>query len=305
MKVLTVATENSGYYEVLVESCQRYGLDLHTLGFGEKWRGFTWKFFLVRQFLDRLDSREVVLFADGFDTCALADESVITTRFRSFNKDIVISSETRLNLHSQWAYKQVFGVPCNGENINSGLYIGYAGALRGMFQRLCTHFDCNNLKLDDQEQMMYLCRNDNEFFSQHVAVDSRSLLFLTIVPKNIAVPTVDYTDHRLFELQDHQIVVTETQTSPVFIHGPCFANLDAVLKVYRFTLPSSRWKRGLLYYPKAVQTYAVYFRNYLLFIVCVCCLCVCLYYYSTLPQYHSGKPSSSRSTSSRLNGLMR
>ncbi len=83
MIVVTVATHERGYFKFLKESCKKHNLDLHVLGMGKVWEGFQWKYSLMKQFLRTRPVDEVVVFVDGYDVFALADEKTIESRFKS------------------------------------------------------------------------------------------------------------------------------------------------------------------------------------------------------------------------------
>lgn len=51
LHIVTVATESKYYFPYLVESCKKYGKELEVLGYGEKWKGFNWRFKLMIEYL--------------------------------------------------------------------------------------------------------------------------------------------------------------------------------------------------------------------------------------------------------------
>ena len=63
--VVTVANKSDGYYKILKQSCILNGCKLTTLGFGEKWGGFVWKYTQMQKFLKTVDPTDIVIFVDG------------------------------------------------------------------------------------------------------------------------------------------------------------------------------------------------------------------------------------------------
>ena len=67
LHIVTVATHSKFYFPYLIESCKRNGSELVILGYGEKWKGFTWRFKLVIEYLKKLNKNDIVCFIDGYD----------------------------------------------------------------------------------------------------------------------------------------------------------------------------------------------------------------------------------------------
>lgn len=164
MIIVTVATHDSGYFEVLKESCVRYGHRLQVLGYGEPWQGFGRRLQLIREFLETLHAEEIVVFMDAYDTFVVADESTILARFHALQSPIVISTQQFDSLLVKYSYHKTFGAPCRGQKICAGMYMGYAQALIGLFAESCSEFDCDNVQLDDQRMLMSMCKLPGGYF---------------------------------------------------------------------------------------------------------------------------------------------
>ena len=65
--IVTIATESKFYFPYLIKSCEKNGIKLTILGYGEKWKGFNWKFKLVLEFLKKINKNDIVCFIDGYD----------------------------------------------------------------------------------------------------------------------------------------------------------------------------------------------------------------------------------------------
>jgi len=54
LHIVTVATESKYYFPYLVQSCERNGIKLKVLGYGEKWLGFNWRLRKMIEYLKTL-----------------------------------------------------------------------------------------------------------------------------------------------------------------------------------------------------------------------------------------------------------
>ena len=86
IKFITVATHSDFYFPVLKESCLKNNIELIVLGFGEKWKGFTWRFDLLRKYISKLDPDEIIIVGDAFDVIILNTNDIIN-KFLSLGID--------------------------------------------------------------------------------------------------------------------------------------------------------------------------------------------------------------------------
>lgn len=66
----TVATENVGYFNEMLESCTRHDISMTVLGMGQKWEGFVWKWKLVLRSLlqaTHIADEDFVGVVDAYD----------------------------------------------------------------------------------------------------------------------------------------------------------------------------------------------------------------------------------------------
>ena len=54
MKLVTVATHAERYFPYLKLSVEKYKYELVVLGWGEEWKGFVWRFHLLKDYLNSL-----------------------------------------------------------------------------------------------------------------------------------------------------------------------------------------------------------------------------------------------------------
>jgi hypothetical protein len=183
MRLVTVATHSERYFPYLKESAQKNGHSLVILGWGEKWKGFTWKFHLMREYLDSVPDSELVCFVDGYDVIILQRPERIEQKFQELTRgnpnQILISRETFPedivgNTYVYALQSSVFQ-KCNNEFLNTGTYMGSAKTLRGLFQELCNEFDCKADK-DDQILLQEFC----QLHSSQFTTDTKSSVFLVL-----------------------------------------------------------------------------------------------------------------------------
>ena len=162
LEVITVATRSDdgalelGRVRLLQESCARNGFRLSILGAGETWRGFGTKLRLLREHIREYPEGALVLFTDAYDTMFLPCRDSIVSRFALFRSPIVFSAEKVCwpdgYLESLYPRSTVTGASPGDSRIgalrpwppfespfrflNSGSYMGYAGAIREALSEL-------------------------------------------------------------------------------------------------------------------------------------------------------------------------
>jgi len=281
---VTVATHNEGYYEDLIQSCKRNKIDLIVLGYGKKWQGFSWKFSLMKEFVDNLENDDdVVIFLDAYDIIATQDSSVIKERFLEFDSPLVFSIEKlyKGNYYLEYARKKMFG-HCSKAHVNSGAYIGYVYALKKLFAYICRQFDCHDPKfsqLDDQMIFTSIC-NDDEFVNKYIKFDYRFYIFYTIhFPSNILVLTdnVFEPNDNLHEIKDGKLYLKQSNISPCFIHGNGNVNMDFLIDLYK--LPKIKQERKFFLVKRItyiLQFFKLEISIIIIFLVLVGILIFCL-----------------------------
>ena len=157
--IVTVANKSDGYYEILKESCIRNGCNLITLGFGEKWGGFVWKYKKLQEFLKTIDPSDIVVFVDGFDVIMVDYIDTFIAKYKKFNKSIVFSIINDLDIMKYFAKKVFNTIKYKGSEywLCSGLYVGKAVDLINMFDMMNIDSDTTN---DDQLLLTQFYVND-------------------------------------------------------------------------------------------------------------------------------------------------
>lgn len=216
MKVVSVATHSTRYFPLFIQSLERNNIDYKILGFGQKWKGFSWRFSLVYDYINSLSDNDIVMFTDAFDCMLLSDMNEIESKFKKSNKEFIISAESEQ--YSLWAYffNKVFD-KCNNNLLNAGLYIGYVYKLKEILQELLNTYkkDDND---DDQQLFTSYCKNNN------IYIDTKHEIFFNY---NSTSNNISY------EIKNKRIYIPKYDTYPC-VYGfpgsyPCISNNDNII----------------------------------------------------------------------------
>lgn len=236
---ISVATHNEGYYDAFVESCRRNEIELVILGYGQPWQGFAWRFLLMKNYLERLNNEDIVIFLDAYDMIATQHASIIQERFLQFQTPVLFSTENvlRKDFLTHYIRKGVFG-HCPKADISGGAYMGHVYALKQMYTYICQKYDCSSKtfsQLDDQKILTSLC-NDTQFAEPPIAFDHSSSIFYTV---SLPISTFQllfsnkfYPDDEHHYIQNNQLYLQQTNQSPCFIHGIANTNMDFLIDLY-------------------------------------------------------------------------
>lgn len=228
LKVVTVATHSERYFPILVQSCERFGLELVILGWNSKWTGFTYKFDLVKQFLKQQDPDTLVVFVDAYDVVFLQPAQVIIDNFIKSNAKIIIAKDWNLMFHYELGARVGFGL-CNGTRINSGTYMGKVAHLIQMFDTMCNHnAGCKDHEQDDQVMITNYCK----LYPDLVSIDLSMQLFIAVSSEKNSV--LDLKAAKL-SIIDNQLVYDQ-RLSPCIIHVPFNTRIDQLLKDLGFDI---------------------------------------------------------------------
>jgi hypothetical protein len=257
---VSVATHKEDYYDAFVESCRRNEIELVILGYGQPWKGFAWRFLLMKDYLETLDNQDIVVFLDAYDIIATQNASTIQARFLEFQSPMLFSTEQiqRKDFLTHYVRDGVFG-KCPDADICGGAYMGYVYALKKMYHYICQTYDCGSQefsRMDDQKILTSLC-NDPYFTEPQIAYDHSSSIFYTIP---LPISTWDlffsnkfHIDDDQHYIQNHQLYLKKNNQSPCFIHGMANKNIDNLIDLYRLpprTSVSSAYhiKKNLYYW---------------------------------------------------------
>lgn len=175
MRLVTVATKSEDMFPILKKASDRLGYDLVVLGWGQAWRGFAWRWSLLKEYMRTIPPNELVVWCDAYDVLPIAPPAEVEARYRRLGAPMVMSVEDpEVSPVELYLRRRLYGKPCRDNVfINGGLYMGTAGVLLEMIRVLQDEVGMRDTD-DDQRLMNSLCRTN---FMRHVAFDHRSTIF--------------------------------------------------------------------------------------------------------------------------------
>ena len=273
--VVTVANEPKYYFPYLVESCKKHGKELEILGYGEKWKGFSWKFKLMIEYLKKLPKTDIVCFVDGYDVLCVRDLNEMKKIFLEItNKtgcEIIIGinkGETKKYI-AEFLGNVFFG-SYNGYSINSGMYIGYVNDLLKIING-CYQIN-NKDDADDQVLMIQYFNKSNT----NIYVDSNSDIFLTLFEPLTEI-------EKYVEISKDTNILTYKSSKPFFLHANGYGYLDELIKKLGYPIEPNKIKNQLFYnfFEKKICTYAfMILKDNIVLIIFFIILCFLIFYIS-------------------------
>ena len=259
MKVITVATHPDRYYESLLDSAKKNDIDITVLGMGEKWQGFGWKFTKMIEYLEKVNKNEIVMFIDAYDVIFLDNVKKIEEKFLEIKKKnnfkILIGVDLiPNNRFHRYAYKKIFSSN-NPNNINSGVYIGYAKDIYSVLSNIKKNNDLNNM--DDQKMFINEHNKDSSIFY----FDKNNEIILNIFGNFLdGKPDFNRFNFDLIENKNSvKLFNKKNNTYPMILHGPGNANLDDVILKYNYKLTNKNNDSRINYTFSTIKNYYKYF----------------------------------------------
>lgn len=176
--IVTVATDEDKMW-ALQKTAERYNVTVHNLGKESDWfdpmEGLAGmpKVDMMVEFTKDLPTDDIVLFVDGYDTFLADNPITILERWHDFNVDILFGAEDNFwpnndTLKAEFDKLHPYAVY---PYLNSGLYMGYAGAIHSFLTEEIT-----GISQDDQNhcQLIYI-----EWLKKDlsIALDQESYIF--------------------------------------------------------------------------------------------------------------------------------
>jgi hypothetical protein len=235
VRLLTFATDPNGYYNILLQSAQKNGYEVKTLGMGQKWGGLMTKYQYTNDYIQSLpesQNDDVIVFLDGYDTFVLQEKDNLMDRYNSFGKPLVFSTQWNRKNSDKFTHFLISTFSSGHKDVyNSGAYMGPVWALKEKFKLICNVCDCNMLSLNDQKELNRVRNIKPEFFEKYTAVDKEGYIFMNASYYSCAAygPILRnipwFTDIDV-EKKNGQIINKNTGIEPIFISGPGNVNLE-------------------------------------------------------------------------------
>jgi hypothetical protein len=215
--IITVATDNDYYLPYLIESCKRHNKEIIILGYGEEWKGFTWRFELLLTFLKNTNPNDIICFVDGYDVICTRNLNELPDEFirlkEQHNCKMICGSSVPQNLYYYYYNYLYFGL-CKNKLLNAGNYIGYS---KDIYAILNTIYKYNLTTTDDQLLLTKYCNK----YKKDIYIDKKNELFW--VPINSLVEI----DKNSYIIKNNNVIVNNQR--PFFVHGPAATYLDEII----------------------------------------------------------------------------
>jgi hypothetical protein len=273
MKLVTVATHSDVYFPFLLESCKRYGAELNVLGWNQKWKGYLWKFQLVKDFISGLEDDEVVCFVDAYDVILTRPLKELEQAFRSLSiinqVGLVVGCDHFVNPFYTLINKFVFG-KCHNKPLNSGTYIGYVKNIKELINDVLPQ--SHKLLANDQVAFTHFCKSN----PQKVFIDCDNIIFLTILnPLNSVV------DKNMFINTKKEVIYKGAR--PFFVHGNGNTSLNELIKALNYSMTKEDEtkirKANIQFIKHKVIHYLPHFF-YVFLVIFIICFIICYYLYT-------------------------
>ncbi|MXN64270.1 hypothetical protein GR183_05090 [Stappia sp. GBMRC 2046] len=234
MKFITVDTAASPKLERLMRSCRHHAIPLEVIGEGRPYPGHGAKIEYVIEYLSAQDPDEVVMYVDGYDVVLLANSEEIERKFREFGHPFVFSTEQNCNVNGGlFARFPVWFRYPKGKRpyrfINAGTFIGKAGYMRDLLQRL-------DAALAPSDQTVI-----NQYYVHHpaeLALDHDHEIF-TCTAGRTGLEDEDY------RVENGRLLNVVTNTFPCVLHcpGKNFIGLEKI--VSKLAIAGAPYKAGV------------------------------------------------------------
>ena len=217
--LITYANKPHEGLDMLKKSAEKFGVKLNVLGMNDpddvghgKGGRFGRKLNAAKMFVATVDADDIVAFVDGFDVLVTGTESEMVARFLEFGKSVVFSAENACAPECNTnGFRTSFNDLFPGETlryINSGTYIGYAGAISSVLDNGDASFETG---IDDQTYMQGAFLDNRS----DMTLDTRASIFYVC-----SIDSLDY-EQRIREdlvVSDGRVNCVSTGSSPLFVH---------------------------------------------------------------------------------------
>lgn len=227
MKIVTVATHSERYFPLLQQSCKRFGIELVVLGWSTEWKGFTYKYDLMRGFLKTCPPDDIICFVDAYDVVVLQPGDIIEQRFIDTGAKILVAEDMNVKIYYELTARVGFGM-CKGKRLNSGTYIGRAAELVQMFDSMCADYDdCKQHAFDDQVMITRYCHKKG---ADTIQVDIEKQVFIAISSEKNSVLNLE---EARMEIRDGKLWYMG-MSDPCIIHVPFNTRIEHILIMLGF-----------------------------------------------------------------------
>jgi hypothetical protein len=239
VEILTISTEKKFYYPTLVESCKKNKGKLTTLGMGEEWKGYNWKFRKMIDYLSNLSDDKIVCFVDGYDVISCRDLTDLADEFiklkNKYKCKIVVGCDDYGFTGKRIFTNLSFG-KCDSHYLNSGTYIGYVKDVKDIITKI---YKLNPSDTEDDQALMIQYYKE---YPGEIHIDYECKLFLVLF---CPIMSIDYFTP--LTIINNILYSNEFKTMPFFIHAPGNGFLDNIIIKMGYQNMDKNIKKKLIY----------------------------------------------------------
>ena len=186
--ILTYATHSEGMYEQMLKDAKTFRMQIKTLGWGEKWKGYYGKLKAVYKEINKYNPEDIVVVVDGFDTrINQSVDSLVTLYLKHYPFKSVFSKDPSYNMVpyvpnfvDHYVRARIFG-NCT---VNAGGYMGRVSDIKSIvLKAINLEKSCNG---DDQ---LAFCKLQSD-----LVIDERRLIFKNLTAQERRLDTTFHTD---------------------------------------------------------------------------------------------------------------
>ena len=243
MKILTIATKNEGYLDLLIQTAEKSGYELILLGWGMPWKGLAWKLELYIAELEKIDGDEPIVCVDGYDVIVVGSPEEMKSKFLRMNSPVIFSgqryfpkqkfiqsladklmSNNKKTTFAKTADPIDYSRPC------TGLLTGYAGDLLFLFRELISIGRKEKIGNDQILLNIYYLQNPAS-----IEIDHRCDLFQNLWRTESGLFGKFSIENKMSDItvirngNEYRIRNKYFDTEPCFLHAPFNLDISSVL----------------------------------------------------------------------------
>jgi hypothetical protein len=262
LHIVTVSTDDRFYFKYLIESCKKNGVPLTVLGYGEKWKGYTWRFKLMMDFIKSVDPYDVICFVDSYDVLCIRNLDTLLNTFLKIKEKYnckIITGYEHYNSFIQKTFADIYFSECNGKHLNCGTYIGHA---KDLLHVLITSKSIDEKETDDQKLLTKYC----QIYPNDIYIDIHNEIFLVIHNSLNEI----YNELEI----DNNNNISYNKNHPYFIHGASSSYLNKLIKRGGYQIDNQTIKKineeSIQYVLKKTMEHGIlFFKTYFIFITLI------------------------------------
>jgi hypothetical protein len=239
LEIVTISTHSKYYYPSLVSSCKKNKGTLTTLGMGEEWLGYNWRFKKMIEYLKNKSDDTIVCFIDGYDVIVCRDLTELADEFiklkNKYKCKIIVGCDD-YGIIGKKLISNIFYGKCgnNEHNLNAGTYIGYAKDIKDIVTKI---YELNPTDSADDQVLMVKYYNQNP---GEIHIDHECKLFVALF-----YPLMNIDN--FITIRDNKVYTNENKSMPFFIHAPGNGFLNNIITKLGYEEPDKDVKRKMIY----------------------------------------------------------